>query len=608
LFWTRPASKKRKEASLITLKTTTTETTMAESEQDKDAAIAAVQSDTKHDDDDANTNDHEDDEHDDEYNDPFTYLTGFGNEISSEMIVGAVPLGRNNPKLVPYGLYTEQLSGTAFTVPGRSRNRRTWLYRIRPLVATIRSTTTAMVNPPTLWFLGRCDPATCVAGVIDPLRWCPLKDILAVAAANQIKNDDKVVEEETNQEYKDEETNASVGHGSDFLDAFYLIACAGVPRNRLAIYQYHGKFATAAKPSRRRRFLQNTDGDWLIVPQQGTLIVLTELGRLYVQPREVCVVPRNIIFTILSSTTDSTTICSGYVLEVDSPIGFELPERGLIGSNGLANARDFLYPTAYVDDDPNNNSHYHHELYVKQEDSLHGPKFITPPSPLDVVGWQGNYLPYKYDLNKFCAMSSISYDHPDPSINTVLTCASPMVGTALADFVVFLPPPLRKMDTTDDHTYRPPWFHRNVMSEYMGLIDGYYEAKIGGGFIPGGASLHNLGVPHGPDAATHDKAIAAVVGKDKEDKDDNDDTHAAPAAAAPVAAAGMAFMFETYLPLRVNPAMLQLAQPDYVQCWQQDGGLEDRFTGWDLLRKQSHINSNNEKDQNVHEKKKRKRY
>jgi homogentisate 1,2-dioxygenase len=437
---------------------------MAESEQDKDAAMAAAldTQDTKHDD--VSTNDHDD--HDDD--DPFTYLPGFGNELSSEMIVGAVPLGRNNPKFVPYGLYTEQLSGTAFTV-GRTRNRRTWLYRIRPLVATIRNssiiTTTTTTTTTKPWFLGRCDPATCVAGVIDPLRWSPLKDVLAMAASSnqKKKDDDKAVEKETKRDKDDEKDNnedkTNAFGGDDFLDAFYLMACAGVPRNRLAIYQYHGAFATAtassssrAKRRRRRRFLQNTDGDWLIVPQQGHLIIATELGRLYVQPREVCVVPRNIIFTILSASTTSdhhdvgdhdddattatSTICSGYVLEVDSPLGFELPERGLIGANGLANARDFLHPTAYVDDDGDDQLQ-DHELYVKQEDGLYGPKLIVPPGPLDVVGWQGNYLPYKYDLNKFCAMSSISYDHPDPSINTVLTCASPMVGTALADFVVF---------------------------------------------------------------------------------------------------------------------------------------------------------------------------
>lgn len=435
--------------------------------------------------------------------DSLEYLSGFGNELSSEAIPGAVPLGRNNPRVAPYGLYTEQLSGTAFTAP-RSRNRRTWLYRIQPIVVQHASRDLSQ-------WLGKCDPATCQA-TVDPIRWDPIKEV---------------------KEYENQ----------DFIDTFHLMAQAGSPKNRISIYQYHGRFAPT------KRHLSNADGDWLIVPNMGTVKVFTELGRLIVAPREIVVVPRNIVFQL-----ESDTVCSGYVLEVDSATGLELPERGPIGANGLANARDFLHPTAWcVRKNEYRNGSF--EIYTKQEEKLYAR--TIDHSPFNVVGWHGNYLPYKYDLNRFCAVNSVTYDHMDPSIYTVLTCSSPIAGTALADFVIFPP----RVLATDEETFRPPWFHRNCMSEYMGLIDGSYDAKEGG-FVPGGASLHNLGTPHGPDAATHVKAV-------------NDPCE------APVRMdQGMAFMFETYLPLKVSPGAMGRTQPKYLSCWH---GLHDDFTGWDVI-------------------------
>jgi homogentisate 1,2-dioxygenase/ribosomal protein L12E/L44/L45/RPP1/RPP2 len=618
------------------------------------------------------SNDDDDDIDNDDDPCGFRYLPGFGNELSSEVLPGAVPVGRNNPRVVPYGLYTEQLSGTSFTTC-RSRNRRTWLYRIRPLLATM--TTVAQDDPQHAGlpagmspFLGKCDPATCVS-VVDPIRWNPLfsgssgrdatSTTSAVVAATTAatptttKNDDQTTtttasrpndddDDHDDDAKQEEEDQDGAGGGlfeeEDFLDGFYLMACAGEPRNRLAIYQYRfpasgsggdDGMVPPSRPTGRpnqnknnqntiQRFLSNTDGDWLIVPQHGSLVVTTELGRLYVAPREICVVPRNIYFHLTGAattmakaasggggavtTTDeddaaatapetkpaqanaNASFCTGYVLEVDSPIGWEMPERGVLGANGLANARDFLFPTAYCAAEPTTAATeaadptarpilYH--LYTKQNERL-SMRTITH-HPCNVVGWHGNYLPYKYHLDRFCAMNSVTYDHPDPSIHTVLTCASPVPGTALADFVVFVPH--RNLTATDNDTYRPPWFHRNVMSEYMGLIDGTYDAKTGGGFLPGGASLHNLGVPHGPDAVTHAMAIAdpgtTAAGRPGGGTTSTTTTT--------TATAGMAFMFETYLPLLVNPTMLAQAQPDYLQCWR---GLDDHFTGWEQLMKQ----------------------
>jgi homogentisate 1,2-dioxygenase len=611
-------------------------------------------------DDDDDIDDYDDDDNDD---DPcgFRYLPGFGNELSSEVLPGAVPVGRNNPRVVNYGLYTEQLSGTSFTTT-RHRNRRTWLYRIQPLLATMTVVEQnhhglpAGMSP----FLGKCDPATCVS-VVDPIRWNPLfvgggrgstatgssstsdasgtgtAAAATTSAPTTTKNDDQTTTTTTairpndadddhdhDDDAKEEEEEDQEGGGEeeDFLDGFYLMACAGEPRNRLAIYQYRfpaGSGGGDGRPNQNnnqntiQRFLSNTDGDWLIVPQHGSLVVTTELGRLYVAPREICVVPRNIYFQLTGAATttmasrgggavttaeekeaepasEQTTkaFCTGYVLEVDSPLGWELPERGVLGANGLANARDFLYPTAYCAADPTTTATadptdrpiklYH--LYTKQNERL-SVRTITH-HPCNVVGWHGNYLPYKYHLDRFCAMNSVTYDHPDPSIHTVLTCASPVPGTALADFVVFVPH--RNLTATDNDTYRPPWFHRNVMSEYMGLIDGTYDAKTGGGFLPGGASLHNLGVPHGPDAITHAMAIAdpgTTAGRPVGTSSAT--TTPATTATTTTTTAGMAFMFETYLPLLVNPVMLAQAQPDYLQCWR---GLDDHFTGWEQLMTQ----------------------
>ena len=253
---------------------------------------------------------------------------------------------------------------------------------------------------------------------------------------------------------------------------------------------------TSTRPTARwrSRFFYDADGELLIVPQQGTLTLATELGRLEVAPGEIAVMPRGVKFRVeLQAANARGYVCENY----GAP--FRLPELGPIGSNGLANPRDFLAPVAAFEDRDAPT-----EVIAKFAGHLWSAQFDH--SPLDVVAWHGNYYPYKYDLARFNAMNTVSFDHPDPSIFTVLTSPSDTPGTANVDFVIFPPRWL-----VAEHTFRPPYFHRNVMSEFMGLVKGEYDAKEGG-FVPGGASLHNAMSAHGPDRASYDKAVAAQLG------------------------------------------------------------------------------------------------
>ncbi|MBY0385957.1 homogentisate 1,2-dioxygenase, partial [bacterium] len=221
-----------------------------------------------------------------------------------------------------------------------------------------------------------------------------------------------------------------------------------------------------------------------------------------------------------------------------------LPELGPIGSNGLANPRDFQYPVAAFE-----NKSVACELVTKFQNRFW--KTTMDHSPLDVVAWHGNYSPYKYDLRKFNTIGTISYDHPDPSIFTVLTSPSSVPGKANIDFVIFPPRWL-----VGEETFRPPYFHRNLMNEYMGLLTGSYDAKQGG-FVPGGASLHNCMVPHGPDAETFYKELERPEKPQKVDST-------------------MAFMFESSQIYQVSEFALKQAPLDknYIQCWQ---GLKNQF-------------------------------
>ncbi|MBP2228998.1 homogentisate 1,2-dioxygenase [Azospirillum agricola] len=427
-----------------------------------------------------------------------TYQSGFGNEFATEALPGALPAGRNSPQRAPYGLYAEQLSGTAFTAP-RARNRRSWLYRIRP----------AAVHHP-------FEP---LEGARGNGRLLSVFDAVP-APPNQLRWDPLPIPE------------APV----DFLDGMITMAGNGGPETQTGC----GIHLYAANRDMAGRFFYDADGELLIVPQQGRLRLATEFGVLEVEPQEIAVIPRGVRFRVeLPDGAARGYVCENY----GAP--FQLPDLGPIGSNGLANPRDFLTPTAWYEDVEGD-----FELVAKFLGKLWSARIGH--SPLDVVAWHGNDAPYKYDLRRFNTIGSISFDHPDPSIFLVLQSPSDTAGVDNVDFVIFPPRWL-----VQEETFRPPWFHRNVASEFMGLIVGVYDAKEEG-FLPGGASLHNCMSGHGPDAETFAKATAADTGKPQRIADT------------------MAFMIETRAVIRPTRHALETAQlqHEYYRCWQ---GLERRF-------------------------------
>jgi homogentisate 1,2-dioxygenase len=424
-----------------------------------------------------------------------SYQSGFGNEFASEALAGALPRHRNSPQHVPYGLYAEQLSGTAFSAP-RSHNRRSWLYRIRP--AAVHEAFERLGNGR---IVSRFDR---LAVPPTQLRWDPLP----------------MPETPT-----------------DFLDGWVTMAGNGLPQAQsgCAIHLY------AANRPMTQRYLYSADGELLIVPQQGRLQIATELGLIIIEPQEIAVIPRGIRFQVLLPDGAAR----GYICENFGAL-LRLPDLGPIGSNGLANPRDFLTPHARYEDREGD-----FELVAKFCGNLWRARIGH--SPLDVVAWHGNYAPYKYDLRHFNTIGSISYDHPDPSIFLVLQAPSDTPGVDTLDFVIFPPRWLAA-----ENTFRPPWFHRNVASEFMGLIHGAYDAKAEG-FVPGGASLHNCMSGHGPDAASFDKASKA----DTSQPHKVDDT--------------LAFMFETrhiICPTEQALASPQL-QANYSACW---SGIKKNFS------------------------------
>ncbi|MGZ5062712.1 MAG: homogentisate 1,2-dioxygenase [Usitatibacter sp.] len=377
------------------------------------------------------------------------YLSGFGSYHESEAVPGALPVGRNSPQKVPFGLYAEQLSGSSFTMP-RAQNLRSWLYRLRP---------SAMHPPFRRLEHGRLRTAPCHEAECSPnrLRWAP-------------------------QPVPDAPT--------DFIAGLTTLATGGDFRAQhgASLHLY------AANRSMRDRVMYDADGELLIVPQEGALTLATEFGRLAAAPGEVAVIPRGIRFRVEIHGDKAR----GYVCE-NHGAPFRLPELGPIGSNGLANPRDFLAPAAAYED--------RDDAAIELIAKFAGHLWVAPlaHSPLDVAAWHGNYYPYKYDLARFNVINTVSFDHPDPSIFTVLTSPSETPGAANVDFVIFPP---RWM--VAEGTFRPPYFHRNVMSEFMGLVRGEYDAKQGG-FVPGGASLHNAMSGHGPDRASYEKAITAKL-------------------------------------------------------------------------------------------------
>jgi homogentisate 1,2-dioxygenase len=422
------------------------------------------------------------------------YQTGFANHFATEALPGALPQGRNSPQRCPYGLYAEQFSGTAFTAP-RHSNRRSWLYRIRPAAVhgEFKSSNDGA-------FTNRFEE---IPPSPNQMRWSPLPIPEAP---------------------------------SDFVAGVRTLAGNGSPEAQTgcSINWY------VANRSMTGRFFYDADAELLLVPQQGRLRLATELGLLEVEPQEIAVIPRGLRFRV--ELLDGTA--RGYFCEnFGAPL--RLPDLGPIGSNGLANPRDFLAPTAWYEEVTGD-----FELVAKFGGHLWSARIDH--SPLDVVAWHGNYAPYKYDLRLFNTIGSVSYDHPDPSIFLVLQSPSDTPGVDNLDFVIF-PPRWLVME----NTFRPPWFHRNIASEFMGLITGVYDAKAEG-FAPGGASLHNCMSGHGPDAATFEKALRADTSQPHHVLDT------------------MAFMFETRTVIR--PTRFAMESPqlqrDYSQVWQ---GLRSHF-------------------------------
>jgi homogentisate 1,2-dioxygenase len=406
------------------------------------------------------------------------YLTGFGNHHATEAIAGALPVKQNSPQQLHFGLYAEQLNGSAFTQP-RFLNLHSWLYRKIPSAA-IHDFTAAIET---------YQKNFAVSQPPNALRWSPL---------------------------------SPPQQHQDFLQSlFHLNGCQ----------QTHG-YIYQCTTSMTRRYFNNRDGELLFIPYQGQIRLRTEMGILDIQPGMIAVIPRGIYFAVDIINEPAY----GYLCE-NGHAPFTLPELGPLGANSLANPRHFLYPTAAFEDNIENVDiicKYQNHLWISKNNS----------SPLNVVAWHGNYAPYCYDLSLFNTMNTVSFDHPDPSIFTVLTSQSDTLGVANLDFVIFPP---RWM--VAEHTFRPPYFHRNIMNEWMGLIQGVYDAKQEG-FLPGGNSIHNCMVAHGPDYATYLKATEALLKP----------THYKNT---------LAFMLESRNPWLVTHEALQHCsrQTRYTDCW-----------------------------------------
>ena len=426
------------------------------------------------------------------------YMTGFGNDFQTEALPGALPQGQNSPQICPYKLYAEQLSGSPFTAP-RNINERSWLYRIRP---SVKHTGKYQKENFPFWKTAPShDPENISLG---QFRWDPFP-------------------------FPKEQT--------EFISGVRTLTTAGDvnTHNGMAasIYSFNKSMTSTV--------FTNSDAEMLFVPETGSIVLFTEMGKMHISPGEIAVLPRGMMVKI--SLIDK--FARGYICE-NYGAKLTLPDRGPIGANCLANPRDFRTPVAAFEDIDEN-----HISIVK----WCGAFFSTSlkHSPLDVVAWHGNYIPYSYDLRTFSPVSAVSFDHPDPSIYSVLTAPSESDGTANIDFVIF---PERW--AVAEHTFRPPWYHRNIMSEFMGLVYGQYDAKPEG-FVPGGASLHNMMLPHGPDADAFENASKAEL---KPVKITNT----------------LAFMFESRFPQHITKFAMESdsLQSDYVECWSE---IKKHFDG-----------------------------
>ncbi|MEN8740247.1 MAG: homogentisate 1,2-dioxygenase [Phaeobacter gallaeciensis] len=419
------------------------------------------------------------------------YMPGFGNDFETEAIEGALPIGQNSPQRCPYGLYAEQLSGSPFTAP-RISNERAWLYRMRPTVQHISD----MARFDLPYF--RSAPTVDESGLpLAPMRWDPAP----------IPDD-----------------------AGTWLQGMRTIFTGGDVLTQVgyAIHTY------AVTQSMDTEVFYNADGEMLIVPEVGALRFFTEFGIIDVAPGEIVCIPRGVKYKVLLNGDDKAR---GYVCENYGAV-FTVPERGPIGANCMANPRDFLSPVAAYEQKDG----VKYRVVTKWCGQFHACEINH--SPLDVVAWHGNYAPYKYNLRHYSPVGPVRNDHADPSIFTVLTAPSGEAGTANIDFVIFPPRWL-----VAENSFRPPWYHMNIMSEFMGLIEGVYDAKPEG-FVPGGMSCHNMMLPHGPDA---DAFYAASLKELEPEKLDNT----------------IAFMFETRFPQQLTKyaANLDTLQVKYPDVW-----------------------------------------
>ncbi len=424
------------------------------------------------------------------------YMSGFGNAHETEALEGALPQGRNSPQKCDYGLYAEQLSGTAFT---KHPPERTWCYRIRPSVK--HSTRYTKVEMP-YWKTAPCINHDVIS--LGQYRWGPI---------------------------------AVSDPPLTWVTGMRTMTTAGDVNTQIGMAT-HVYLVTESMVD---DYFYSADSELLVVPQQGRIRFHTELGIIDLEPKEIAIIPRGLLYRVeLMDGPARGFVCENYGEK------FELPARGPIGANCLANPRDFKAPIAAFED---------HEVPSTVTIKWCGQFYVTEisQSPLDVVAWHGNYAPYKYDLRNYCPVGAVLFDHPDPSIFTVLTAPSGSPGTANIDFVLF-----RERWMVAEDTFRPPWYHKNIMSELMGNIYGQYDAKPKG-FVPGGMSLHNMMLPHGPDNFAFDAASNAELAPHKLDQT-------------------MSFMFETRFPQHLTEFAANEAplQDDYIDCWTD---LEKKFNG-----------------------------
>lgn len=426
------------------------------------------------------------------------YMSGYGNDFETEALPGALPQGMNSPQKCNYGLYGEQLSGTAFTAPSH-QNERTWCYRIRPSVKhTHKFTKIELPN----WRSAPNIHSDIVS--LGQYRW----DALPHSA-----------------------------HALNWLTGMCTMTTAGDVNTQVGMAS-HIYLVTQSMVD---EYFYSADSELLIVPQEGKLRFCTELGVIDIEPQEIAVIPRGLVYRV--EVLEGP--CRGFVCE-NYGQKFELPSRGPIGANCMANSRDFKTPVAAFEDRETQS-----KVTIKWCGQFH--ETSISQSPLDVVAWHGNYAPCKYDLKTFCPVGAVLFDHPDPSIFTVLTAPSGQSGTANIDFVLF-----RDRWMVAEDTFRPPWYHKNVMSELMGNIHGVYDAKPKG-FAPGGMSLHNMMLPHGPDKNAFEGASNADLVPEKLGNT-------------------MSFMFETRFPQHLTEFAAEEAplQDDYIDCWVD---IEKKFDG-----------------------------